>query len=143
MKPITLSDGTTLPKGTHFAVASWPLTMDPNIVPEPDKFDPLRYYRMRQVPSEKNKHLSVSTDKYHLHFGHGVLACPGRFFAILQMKLVLARLLLEYEFKYPDGQGRPRNLSVDEYCLPDPSAKLLIKKLTDKNERVISSFVQS
>ncbi|PLB40143.1 cytochrome P450 [Aspergillus candidus] len=136
MKPITLSDGVQIHKGTHFAVASGPILLDAENNPEPDKFDPLRFYRKRQNPGEANKHLLPMTDKNHLHFGHGKYACPGRFFAVLEMKMILARILLDYEFKYPEGQGRPKNLTMDENVLPDPAARLLVRKRQDKNDKV-------
>ena len=136
MEKIKLSDGVELPKGTHFAVASGPVLLDADNVPNPDKFDPLRFYRKRQAPGEANKHLLPMTDKDHLHFGHGKYACPGRFFAANEMKMILARFLLEYEFKYPEGHGRPRNLTMDENVLPDPAATLLVRKHKVVNEKV-------
>ena len=36
-------------------------------------------------------------------------ACPGRFFATNVLKATLSRLLLEYDFKLPDGKDRPVN----------------------------------
>ena len=128
METLTLSDGTKIHKGTHFAVASGPILLDKDNVPDPTKFDPLRFYRKRQVSGEENKHLLSMTDKNHLHFGHGKYACPGRFFAANEMKMILARFLVEYEFKYPEGYGRPRNLTMDENVLPDPAATLLVRK---------------
>ena len=83
------------------------------------------------------------TDKNHLHFGHGKYACPGRFFAVLEMKMILARFLLDYEFKYPEGQGRPRNLTMDENVLPDPAATLLVRKCQDKNDKVPTQYIHA
>lgn len=45
-----------------------------------------------------------------------------------EVKLILALLLLRYDFRYPDGQSRPRNLNADENVFPEMSARLLIKK---------------
>ena len=52
-------------------------------------------------------------------FGYGKYACPGRFYASNEMKLVLANLLLLYDFKLPDGAERPLNISVDSDMIPD------------------------
>lgn len=136
MQDLKLSDGVELPKGTHFAVASGPILLDEENVPGADKFDPLRFYRKRQAPGESNKHLLPMTDKDHLHFGHGKYACPGRFFAANEMKMILARFLLDYDFKYPEGKGRPRNLTMDENVLPDPAATMLIRRRTGGNKNV-------
>lgn len=52
--------------------------------------------------------------------GYGASACPGRFFAALAMKLILAHLLVHYEFRFPEGQAaRPANVHVDERIWPD------------------------
>jgi cytochrome P450 len=40
---------------------------------------------------------TVTLDENFLGFGCGKHACPGRFFAVHEMKLVLAHLLLNYE----------------------------------------------
>lgn len=47
MVPITLSDGTYLPKDTHFVVPSAAKLMDPSVVRDPDVFDGFRSYRRR------------------------------------------------------------------------------------------------
>ncbi len=47
-------------------------------------------------------------------------ACPGRFFAAVAMKLILAHLLVHYELRFPEGQAaRPANVHVDERIWPD------------------------
>ena len=137
-EPITLSDGVRLPKGTQLAMASAPVLMDPDVVPNPETFDPFRSYRKRLEPGEGNRHLFAMTDKDHLQFGHGKYACPGRFFAVNEIKMILCKLLLEYDFVYPEGQGRPVNKTVNENIYPDPAARLLIRKR--KNAKTVADF---
>ncbi|KAK8030950.1 ent-kaurene oxidase [Apiospora arundinis] len=36
-------------------------------------------------------------------FGYGKHACPGRFFAANEIKLILAHILLQYDLRMPDG----------------------------------------
>ena len=43
-------------------------------------------------------------------FGTGRHACPGRFLANLEGKLLLSKLLLKYDFKLKDGEKRPKDL---------------------------------
>ncbi len=45
----------------------------------------------------------VSTSVDHVGFGHGQQACPGRFFAASEIKIVFVYLLLSYDWKLPDG----------------------------------------
>ena len=96
---------------------------DPNI-PDPESFDGLRYYRMRQQEGHANKHQFATTDPYTLHFGHGKHACPGRFLASNVIKLVLARFLLDFDFRFPPGQGCPEDVRAHEYIFPNPLGKV-------------------
>ena len=90
-------------------------------------FDGFRYYKKRQDPEEANKHQFAMTDSNNLHFGHGKYSCPGRFFASNEIKLLMAHLLSAYDFMYPPGQSRPRNLTADENLYPDPTARLMMR----------------
>ena len=127
MKPLTLSDGTFLPQGTHFTMPAGPLAFDENIIKDPHKFDGLRYYNMRLNPAESGRHQFAMTDGNSLHFGHGKYACPGRFLASNEIKTMLGHILMEYDFKLKDGQSRPANKSINEYIFPDPDGELMFK----------------
>ncbi|KAI9880172.1 MAG: hypothetical protein M1830_004991 [Pleopsidium flavum] len=127
-KPITLSDGTYLPKGTHFGMASVPLVFDEDLVDKPHTFDGFRYYRKRLETGESHRHQFATTDANSLHFGHGKYACPGRFLASNEIKTLLAHVLMEYDLKFLPGQSRPPNQSVNEYIFPDPAGQLLFKE---------------
>ncbi|RYP17322.1 hypothetical protein DL765_004613 [Monosporascus sp. GIB2] len=135
--PFKLSDGTYIPAGTHFAMASDAILNDPDLLPgggDPKVFDPFRWIRLREDPSHPenlHRYQFAATDANNLHFGHGKYACPGRFFAGQQIKMILGHLLLHYDFKYPEGQGRPLNLCSDENVYPDPAARVLIRKRRD------------
>lgn len=128
-----LSDGTSLPAGTRVAVPSHAILQDSAHVPGPadaTKFDPFRYSRIREDPAHPENAQKFSfamTDPCNMAFGYGKYACPGRFYASNEMKLVLAHLLLHYDVKLPDGHGRPRNFTIDSDMFPDPRARLLIK----------------
>ncbi|KAF4628186.1 hypothetical protein G7Y89_g9967 [Cudoniella acicularis] len=127
---ITLSDGKVLTPGTHVCLASYEISRDPGVIPN-QNFDGLRYYELRKNPDEDKKLQYAMTDKNHLHFGHGRFACPGRFFAANELKMVLGELLLHYDFKYPEGHTRPANINADEFLYPDPSTKLLMKRCSE------------
>ncbi|KFH47342.1 Ent-kaurene oxidase-like protein [Hapsidospora chrysogenum ATCC 11550] len=133
-KTLTLKDGTTFPAGTHFAMASDAISHDPACLPgggDPEVFDPFRYARLREDksrPENANRYQFATTDSASLHFGHGIFACPGRFFASNEIKLILCHLLMQYDFKFPDGQSRPDNLCYEEASYPDPTATVLIHK---------------
>ena len=121
-EPLTLSDGVHLPKGTHFGLGSH------NDEDATEEFNGLRYYNKRLKHEESHLHQFVTTDKNNPQFGHGIYACPGRFYATLEMKLILVKLLQNYDFKLPSNLGRPPNLSIYHYLFPDPKGELLIKE---------------
>ena len=123
----TLSDGTKLPKGAHICMPVNAIQMDPAVTPNPSEFDGLRYYKLRQQPGEGHLHQFATTEKTLLNFGHGKYACPGRFFAGLEIKVILVRLIMNYDFKFTPHQGRPANLRAHEFLFPNPDGELMVK----------------
>ena len=123
-----LSNGTRLPKNTHIAMAVNAIQNDPAFIENLEQFDGLHYYNMRQQPGHGHLHQFVTTEPIMLNFGHGKHACPGRFFAALEIKSILVMLLMNYDFKLLPGQGRPVNLTTHEFIFPNPRGKLLVKE---------------
>ncbi|TAQ83153.1 hypothetical protein B7494_g8525, partial [Chlorociboria aeruginascens] len=66
-------------------------------------FDPFRFEKLGHGLESL-----VRTSEDFLAFSHGRHACPGRFFAAQQMKLVLAHIALFYEMRAGEGP-RPQN----------------------------------
>ncbi|KAG6025447.1 hypothetical protein E4U40_002670 [Claviceps sp. LM458 group G5] len=129
-EPINLSDGTHLPSGTRIAVPSHAMLQDPLHVPgrsPPTKFDAFRYSALREESDATSKYHFSMTDSSNMAFGYGKYACPGRFYASNEMKIVLTTLLLRYDFKFRDGKGRPKNITIDSDMFPDPRARLCVR----------------
>lgn len=122
-----LSDGTLLPKGAHISMAVNAIQNDPAVTPEPDTFDGLRYYKLRQNDGESHLHQFATTQENVLNFGHGAKACPGRFFASLEIKIILVRLIMDYDWKFLEGQSRPANLRAHEFIFPNPHAEIYVR----------------
>jgi len=103
---VKLSDGIIIPKGAAFTIpnTSW---VDPKLYENPLEFNGHRFYNMRQGAGSENKYQFVSTGDDYLPFGHGKHACPGRFFASNEIKVILCHMLLQYDWKFPEDQGRP------------------------------------
>ncbi|KAI0429147.1 cytochrome P450 [Xylaria sp. FL1042] len=129
LEPLTLKDGTHIPKGSRVCWAGSSHMNDPSVTPNPDVFDPMRSYAKRHSsPDQMNKHLAGQTSPDSLGFGYGKLACPGRHFAVNVTKMVLARLILDYEFKFPDNSpSRPKVLFADELLFTDPNIKIMTR----------------
>lgn len=123
---ITLSDGTFIPRKTMTLVSSHQMR-DPDIYPNPDKFDPYRFYNMRQVPGKENLAQFVTTSPQHMGFSHGAHSCPGRFFAGNETKILLCHLLLKYDIRL--AKGSPTDSVAFGFALvPHPEARIDLRR---------------
>ena len=125
----TLPDGVVLPRGTHISMAVNAIQNDPKVTDSPEQFDGLRYLKLRQKQDEGHLHQFSTTQENSLNFGHGKYSCPGRFFASLEIKIILVRIIMDYEWKLPQGQGRPANIHAHEFIFPNPDAEIHVRKL--------------
>ncbi|KAI1359870.1 cytochrome P450 [Xylaria arbuscula] len=127
---VTLKDGTVIPKGARIGFASASHMNDASVNPNPETFDPMRSYNKRHAsPDQRNKYLADQTSPDNLTWGYGKLACPGRHFAVNVTKLILAKLLMEYDFKFPENvTSGPKVFFADELLFADPSAKITIRR---------------
>ncbi|KAG6061376.1 hypothetical protein E4U16_005094 [Claviceps sp. LM84 group G4] len=123
---IKLADGTVLPKNTLTLVSAhkhW----DAESYEQPHRFDGYRFYNLRQVPGKENVAQLVSVSPDHMGFGYGLHACPGRFFASEEIKLVLCHILLKYDFKLVQGTDvEPRRFGLNLNA--NPTAKLAVRR---------------
>lgn len=111
-----------MPAGVVLELPVVTSSVDPGYFPEPDKFDALRFYKMRMAEEvgssgeergsgQKQKSSTevlantqfVSVSQSSLTFGYVRHACPGRFFAANELKMILSYALTHYDFKLPDG----------------------------------------
>ena len=129
LRPITLSDGTSIPPGTYTFSPAHAINFDPTIYPNPQTFDGLRFYNLRRSspPEGEKKHQLTSVTKTELQFGAGRHACPGRWFAGHQIKMVLAAVVGRYEVRLKDGEGRPKSIVFQTNQFPDPKAEIVFK----------------
>lgn len=111
LKDFKLSDGTLIPKGTYVCCPVEAPGHDPANYENPDEFDGYRHCRLRQKESfAGERHHWTSTSQVNLGFGWGKRACPGRFFAAVEIKLIFAVIMLNYDLALPAGQGRPATI---------------------------------
>ncbi|KAI1739961.1 cytochrome P450 [Xylaria scruposa] len=100
---------------------------DPNLYPDPDKFDAYRFFDLRERIDPNQFHYGFVSDMT-LNWGAGAHACPGRFLAALVLKFALILLITRYDVKYEDGhiQKRP-GFCVDNSRREDPMMKVALK----------------
>ncbi|KAF5984991.1 cycloheximide-inducible CIP70 (cytochrome P450 family) [Fusarium coicis] len=128
LKPFTLSNGQVIPAGVTIEIPAVAVSSDSNIFPHAEKFDPLRFYRLRteakdgaSVEKAANNQFA-SVNQSSLTFGYGRHACPGRFFAANEIKMILAHALLHYDVKnVGDATERYPNMEFAHMSIPDPS----------------------
>jgi cytochrome P450 len=129
MQPITLSDGTQLPSGTKILAPLAGISQDERLFPNPTTFDALRFYRMRQeTPESNNRWQFTSVGDNNINFGAGRHACPGRFFASNEIKLIVAHFLLQYDIRLKPGAKRPKPMAMVMTKAPSPTAELEFKR---------------
>lgn len=124
---VQFSDGTFISKGSSIAVTvrnHW----DPEIYDRPDEWDGRRFLRMRNTPAQEHLAQLVSTSPDHLAFGHGQHACPGRFFASNEAKVILIHLLLKYDWRLPEDAPAPQIRHYAWSFRTDPATKLQYRR---------------
>ena len=145
LKDFTFSDGTFIPKGTSLVSPSESLHHDEEIYENAHSFDPFRFYNLRNLEGENTKHHFASTSLDYLPFGHGKHAwygklcstlsepthascSPGRFFAALEFKTMLAHVVTSYDVKLEDNQPRPQSWRIGPAIAADSTAKVMFKQ---------------
>lgn len=84
---------------------------------------------MRSEDGKEHMAQLVSTSSDHLGFGHGQHACPGRFFAANEIKVVLCHILVKYDWKLaPDTDTKPDTRGM--IAKSSPATKILIRRRT-------------
>ncbi|XP_077659949.1 LOW QUALITY PROTEIN: cytochrome P450 [Aspergillus fumigatus Af293] len=124
---ITLSDGTVLQPGTLALAPCNAIAFDPNIYPNPEQFDELRFYKLRHQNDSKANNIIYFTaaSKTQVQFGGGRHACPGRWFAAHLIKM--QAILFKYDLKFRTGEERPKTWLFQTINTPDPKGKILVR----------------
>jgi len=128
LKEFTFSNGVTVPVGTHIAVASHSTHMDKVNYKNPEEFHGFRFEELSQKDGDFTKYQAVSLSKDFILFGQGRNGCPGRFFAINELKVMLAYVLLTYDVKLPGDGRRPENSWFRGQCSPNRTAEVMFRK---------------
>ncbi|KAL2783812.1 cytochrome P450 [Aspergillus keveii] len=127
---IELSGNTKIPKGTSLMMSCKKM-WDRDVYPEPETFDGYRFLRLREQKGHENSAQLVAVSPEHMGFGFGKHACPGRFFAANEAKVLLCHILLKYDFKFSDG-CTPRVLRNGVDLNADPTGKIDIRRRTQE-----------
>ncbi|KAI1176315.1 cytochrome P450 [Nemania sp. FL0916] len=126
-KPIQLPSNQTIPKGSMIAYCNprFNPTLEPDI--NSDEFDGLRFVKLIERDGMQARYKADSLSHDSLNFGFGVHACPGRAFAMAELKLILAHIITNYDIRLPEGQKKVEIIYWDFQIMPDPNAKLELR----------------
>ncbi|KAI0071402.1 cytochrome P450 [Panus rudis PR-1116 ss-1] len=127
VQDFTFSNGTFVPAGTFISAASWPVHHDKEYYEDPDMFMPWRFAG-GDDDSEGRTQQMTNTSRDYLTWGYGKHACPGRFFAVTELKAVLAHLIVHYDMKLEQEGVIPKDMVFSTAIVPDPEAKVLFRK---------------
>ncbi|PPQ94096.1 hypothetical protein CVT25_009247 [Psilocybe cyanescens] len=126
LKDFVFSDGTVLPKNTTTTVNIYSRHNDDNLYPDAGVFDGFRFVR---DPSSgiTRPMLATPTLEYHA-FGHGRSACPGRFFAVTELKTMVAHIVTNYDIKLEKDHEYPQKVFLEQQSFPNMQAKIMFRK---------------
>ncbi len=107
--------------------------MDPQLYPNPQVFDGYRHEKIRAAiksdPAATGRTQWASANLDNMAFGYGRHACPGRFFAGYEVKLIMVHLLETHDFKYIiEQRERPPNFKAGTQLIPNHDTKLLLRR---------------
>lgn len=87
-----------IPEGLNVLLPTYSIHHDPEFYPEPSKFDPERF-----SPENSEQRNPIT----FLAFGEGPRACIGVRFGMLQMKIAIVKLLMNFEINVCDKTPMP------------------------------------
>lgn len=128
---IKTPSGVEVPQGVRVCAQSYPVFHDASIYPDPYTFRPFRFAEKRGGSGdgnyvEKARQAWATTSSEYTAFGHGRHACPGRFFASSELKLMLAYILMNYDLERQER--RPDNVWFGMNRVPPMKATLRFKR---------------
>ncbi|KAI1419484.1 cytochrome P450 [Xylaria sp. FL1777] len=121
-----------LPYGSIVALPVEHAHFDERVYQNARSFQPFRFVQTdpdtssKKVPSTARVKTAVTLDEHFLAFGHGKHGCPGRFFVIHEIKLMMANILLNYDIEHLES--RQELIHIMWLKLPLNGLKLRVRR---------------
>lgn len=126
----TTLSGLHIPRGNLVAVPGKNIARDDAFYPDASTYQPFRFAEKRKDQSvgyvKRAREAAPTTTPEFLPFGHGKHACPGRFFATSEMKLIMAYMVMNYDMEPLDK--RPDDIYAGPAKLPPLAATIRIRR---------------
>ncbi|KAI0023353.1 hypothetical protein F4780DRAFT_77300 [Xylariomycetidae sp. FL0641] len=107
----------------------------PDHYPEPSRFNGFRFVDTRAVKLEGSFGISqprpsklTDVDSTWHVWGTGRMACPGRYYAVAVMKVIMGQIILNYDCDLVDRTSS-RLVTWRSTMLPKPSTKVVFTPL--------------
>ncbi|RIB23035.1 cytochrome P450 [Gigaspora rosea] len=128
----TFSNGITVPKGRDVYLYSQDTAFNNKLYGETSyEFQPKRH--ITSFSNGKTVHSpATKVDRSFITFGGGKHACPGRFFAVNEIKICLHKLILKYNIRTESGKIVP-SLKISSIKIP-PIAGLIFENRGEEVE---------
>ncbi|EJD49256.1 cytochrome P450 [Auricularia subglabra TFB-10046 SS5] len=137
MRDFTFSDGSVIKKGQVVTAAARDIHHDPAVYSNPERFDGFRFYSRDSSdvadfgggdgdPASATRMTSTSVN--FLAFGSGRHACPGRFWAAIEMKAMMAYMVIHYDMRMAQDGVVPEETWIASALLPDRKARMLFRR---------------
>ena len=127
----SFSDGTKIPAGSTLSVSITHTHLNPETYEDPMKFDGFRFIKMKERAEVEGltdmKFDMATTSLQSLAFGHGRHACPGRFLAAVEVKMMIAYIITTYDLKLA-SDIRPPDLFLFHLCIPNATAEIFFRR---------------
>ncbi|KAI3324417.1 cytochrome P450 [Xylariaceae sp. AK1471] len=118
IQPFKFSDGITLDVGDWACTPVHAINHDPNKYPDPFTFNGFRFASpevlekatlMKDSTSSQAKPSELTEVSSEWQFwGTGRMACPGRYYATMALKVLLAQVISNYDISLPEPDAKAR-----------------------------------
>ncbi|KAK6067123.1 cytochrome P450 [Seiridium cupressi] len=126
----TTRSGVRIPKANIIAAPGKNIAKDESIYPDAETYKPFRFAEKRKDEDieyvQRARQAAATTSSEFLPFGHGKHACPGRFFAATELKLILGYMIMNYDIEMLEK--RPEDIYAGAARLPPMAAKVRVRR---------------
>jgi cytochrome P450 len=122
---LKMPNGTVLPHGTQTVIPMEQIHYDESNYASAASYNAFRFCEEAAHDGTKPKS-GVTLDESFVSFGYGKHACPGRFFALHEMKLMLTHLVAHYDVQ--PLKERPIQYNLMWLKLPSEKATIRVRR---------------